>query len=73
MQIGGSTTSFGATAFCTFSLIDGTYAAQAGVTASVTQISSDTYDFSVRLLWQVHVWRTHIELSELSVGLIFCR
>ena len=50
VQIGGSSTSFGATAFCTFSLIDGTYAAQTGVTASVTQISSDTYDFSVRLL-----------------------
>jgi len=50
VQIGGSSYSFGATAFCTFSLTDGTYAAQTGVTASVTQISSDTYDFSVRLL-----------------------
>ncbi len=50
VQIGGSSTSFGATAFCTFSLIDGTYSAQTGVTVSVTQISSDTYDFSVRLL-----------------------
>ena len=50
VQIGGSSTSFGVTAFCTFSLVDGTYYAQSGVTANVTQISSDTYEFSVRLL-----------------------
>jgi hypothetical protein len=53
VQIGGSSTSFGATAFCTFSLVDGTYSAQAGVTANVAQISSDTYEFSVGLLCTV--------------------
>ena len=53
VQIGGSSTSFGATAFCTFSLVDGTYSAQAGVTANVAQISSDTYEFSIRLLCTV--------------------